>query len=358
MTVDHLVVSGDRSLSAYDPAVAVSVIVVNWNGREHLELCLGSLLQQTQPGVEVVLVDNASSDGSVAFVRERFPGTVRVVEQQANLGYAGGLNAGIRAARGRYLVALNSDTEVAADGMARLVAAADRWPNAGMFAPKILFFDDRRVLDNVGHLLYADGLSRGRGRLETDCGQYDQEEEIVLPSGCAVLLRRAMLADVGLFDEDLFAYCDDTDLGLRARLAGWRCRSVPAAVVFHKYSAASAAYSPLKAFLVERNRAWVAVKCLPTPLLLASPVFTALRLAAQAWGAVSRRGAAGRFASTHSPWQLLAVLLRAYVAAVRGLPSAWQKRRAVQRRRRVSAWEAIGWLRRYGMGVREVALKD
>jgi GT2 family glycosyltransferase len=348
----------DEPLTAYDRTVPVSVIVVNWNGCDHLELCLGSLLRQTLPGVEVMLVDNASSDGSVAFVRERFGSAVRVLEQAENLGYAGGLNAGIRAARGRYLLALNSDTEVAPDGVAQLVAAADRWPNAGMFAPKILSFDARSVLDNVGHLLYPDGLSRGRGRLEPDHGQYDRDEEILLPSGCAVLLRRAMLADVGLFDTDLFAYCDDTDLGLRARLADWRCRAVPTAVVFHKYSAASAAYSPLKAFLVERNRAWVAVKCLPAPLLLVSPLFTALRLAAQAWGVLSRRGAAGRFATAHSPWALLVVLLRAYAAALRGLPGAWRKRRVVQRRRRVSTWEAIGWLRRFGMGVREVALKD
>jgi GT2 family glycosyltransferase len=167
-----------------------------------------------------------------------------------------------------------------------------------------------------------------------------------------------MLADVGLFDTDLFAYCDDTDLGLRARLAGWRCRSVPAAVVFHKYSAASAAYSPLKAFLVERNRAWVAVKCLPAPLLLASPLFTLLRLAAQAWGALSGRGAAGRFTGAHSPAALFVVLLRAHAAALRGLPGAWRKRRAIQRNRRVSAWEAIAWLRHHRMSVREIALKD
>jgi GT2 family glycosyltransferase len=342
----------------YDAAVPVSAIVVNWNGRAYLGVCLDSLLRQTLPGVEVVLVDNASSDGSAAFVHERYGAAVRLLEQRENLGYAGGLNAGIRAARGRYLLALNSDTEVAPDGLARLLAAADAWPNSGMFSPKILAFDDRAVLDNVGHLLYPDGLSRGRGRLEADRGQYDREEEIVLPSGCAVLLRRAMLADVGLFDTDLFAYCDDTDLGLRARLAGWRCRSVPSAVVFHKYSAASAAYSPLKAFLVERNRAWVAVKCLPAPLLVASPLFTALRLAAQAWGVVSRRGAAGRFASTHSAPALLLVLLRAYAAALRGLPGAWRKRRAIQRRRRVSTWEVLGWLRRYRMGLREVALKE
>jgi GT2 family glycosyltransferase len=346
------------ALARYDPAVPVSVIIVNWNGRAHLETCIGSLLRQTLAGIEIVLVDNGSSDGSIEFVRDRFGAVVRLIARPDNAGYAGGLNAGITAARGRYLLALNSDTEVAPEALARLVASADRWPNTGMFAPKILAFDRREVLDNVGHLLYADGLSRGRGRLETDVGQYDREEEIVLPSGCAVLLRRAMLADIGVFDADLFAYCDDTDLGLRGRLAGWRCRSVPSAVVFHKYSAATAAYSPTKAFLVERNRLWVAMKCLPLPVLAVSPVFTAVRLATQAWGALSGRGAAGQFTATHSPAALLWVLIRAYAAAVAGIPRIWAKRRVVQRRRRVSTWDVIAWLRTYGMTVTEVALKD
>ncbi|MBX3025567.1 glycosyltransferase family 2 protein [bacterium] len=345
-------------LTAYDPQVPVSVLVVNWNGREHLAVCLDSLRAQTLPGVEIILVDNGSTDDSLTFVRARYGAAVRIVALADNRGYAGGLNAGIAAARGRYLMPLNSDTEVAPECCARLVAAADDHPTTGMFAPKILEFAERGRLDNVGHWLYPDGLSRGRGRLELDRGQYDGEEEIVLPSGCAVLLRRAMLADIGVFDADLFAYCDDTDLGLRGRLAGWRCRAVPGAVVYHKYSAASAAYSPLKAFLVERNRAWVAIKCLPAPLLLASPLFTLARLAAQAWGALTHRGAAGQFAATHSPLALVGVLLRAYAAALAGLPVTWRKRREIQRRRRVSAWEPVTWLRRWGMGIREVALKD
>ncbi len=342
----------------YDANLAVSVIVVNWNGREHLDLCVSSIQRQTLAGVEIVVVDNGSTDGSVEFVRQRFGAAVCVIPNPSNLGYAAGLNAGIRAARGRYLFALNNDTELDPSCLAALVAAADRYPNAGMCAPKILSFSDRTVIDNVGHLLYPDGLSRGRGRLEHDAGQYDREEEILLPSGCAVLLRRAMLADVGLFDADLFAYCDDTDLGLRAQLAGWICRYVPTAVVYHKYSASTAHYSPLKAFLVERNRAWVAVKGLPAPLLLLSPVFTLLRLAAQGVGALSHRGAAGRYAATHSGRDLLGVLARAGGAAVRGLPRAWRKRRVVQRSRRITAGDALTWITRHGMGLREIALKD
>jgi hypothetical protein len=348
----------EADLTAYDPAVPVSVIVVNWNGRQHLEGCVVSVQRQTLPGAELLLVDNGSADGSIEFVRQRFGDAVRLVALPANVGYGAGLNAGIRAARGRYLFALNNDTELHPDCLARLCAAADRHPSSGSFAPKILSFDDRHVIDNVGHLLYPDGLSRGRGRLEDDHGQYDQEEDILLPSGCAMLLRREMLADVGVFDEDLFAYCEDTDLGLRAQLAGWGCRSVPAAIVYHKYSASTSHYSPTKAFLVERNRAWVALKCLPAPLLIVNPVFTLLRLGAQGFGALSRTGAAGRFASDHSVGALAAIFLRAVVAALRGLPRAWQKRRVVQRRRRISAFDALAWVTRYRMGLREIALKD
>jgi GT2 family glycosyltransferase len=346
----------EPSLTTYDPALRVSVIVVNWNGRSHLERCLRSLAAQTLAAHEVVVVDNGSTDGSVEFLRAG--AQVRLVALPANVGYGAALNTGMRVASGQYLLALNNDTELAPDCLQLLVSAADRHPNSGLFAPKILSADPPHHIDTVGHLLYPDGLSRGRGRLEEDRGQYDREEAILLPSGCAVLLRRAMLADVGVFDEDLFAYCEDTDLGLRAQLAGWRCTAVPAAVVYHAYSASTAHYSPLKAFLVERNRAWVAAKCLPLPLLLVSPVFTVLRLGAQAYGALTHRGAAGRFAAEQSRSALLAVLVRALVAATAGLPLALRKRRVVQAQRRITQAEVRQWVTRYGMGLREIALKD
>lgn len=356
----------EPSLTSYDPAVQITVVVVNWNGRDHLELCLGSLLNQslsvssedTRPRTEIILVDNGSTDGSVELVRERFGDGVRILREPTNIGYGAALNAGIRAARGRYLLALNNDTELDAHCLAVLLEGADRHPEVGSFAPKILSFDDRDILDNTGHVLYPDGLSRGRGRLQSDRGQFDEHTDVISFSGCAVLLRRAMLADVGLFDERLFAYCEDTDLGLRARLAGWSCRFVPGAIVYHKYSASTAHYSPLKAYLVERNRAWVAIKCLPAPLLVCSPLFTVMRFAAQAWGALSGRGAAGRFSAEHSRCQLALILLRALAASVRGLPHAWRARRAIRATRRISSFDAFAWLTRYRMGVREAALTD
>ena len=227
-----------------------------------------------------------------------------------------------------------------------------------MLASRIYLQGKPKVIDNTGHLIYRDGLNRGRGRMEADRGQFETMEEVFFPSGCAALYRREMLNEVGLFDEDFFAYGDDTDLGLKGRLAGWKCLYVPDAIVHHRYSQSTAAYSPLKAFYVERNRVWIAVKYFPLSLLLESPFFTLLRFAFQGYGALAGRGAAGRFSEAYSPGQLLRTLLQAYLAAFRGLPKMWKKRKEIKKRTRVSEREIKSWFNRFGMSAREISWKD
>ncbi len=334
-----------------------AVIVVNWNGIDHLPDCLDSLLSQSAP-CQVVMVDNSSSDGSVEMVRSRYQNRVEIIENPANWGYARAVNIGTRSTRTPFVVALNNDTVTDREFVAQLTSAARREDKIGMCAPKILSFSEPGVIDNAGQNLYRDGVGRGRGRLEHDRGQYDHPCDILLPSGCAVLLKRDMLDEVGGFDEDFFAYCDDTDLGLRARLAGWRCVYEPRAVVFHKYSASSHAYSPLKAFLVERNHCWVALKCLPFPLLLSAPFFTLLRISFQAYGILRGQGAAGRFTARNSPLALAVLVLRAWGSALAGSPRMWKKRREVQRMRKVPVAEVRRWFREFGLSVREIALID
>jgi GT2 family glycosyltransferase len=336
----------------------VSVIVINWNGKEYLKECLESLRAQTFSDFECILVDNGSTDGSVAYVQRNFPGWVRVLLNARNEGFSGGNNRGINAASGKYIVLLNNDARADPQWLGELVKAAEENPRAGMLACKIYLQEGSKIIDNVGHLIYRDGLNRGRGRLEADRGQYEKIEEVFFPSGCAALYRREMLEEVGLFDEDFFAYGDDTDLGLKGRLAGWKCLYVPKAVVHHHYSQSSGAYSALKAFYVERNRVWIAVKYFPLSLLLASPFFTFLRFALQGYGALVGRGAAGRFSQAYSPGKLLRILLKAYLAAFRGLPGMWKKRREIQRRTRVSEGEIRAWFRRFGMSAREISWKD
>lgn len=338
--------------------IAVSVVIVNWNGASDLEECLASLRAQTlaEP-VEVVVVDNASADDSLAVLERQRP-PLRVIRNAVNRGFAAGCNQGIAASRGEFVALLNADAVVEPAWLDELVARIRTDAGIGACASRIHSYDQRSVFDNAGHVLHGDGLTRGRGRLEPDRGQFDAVEEVFCFSGCAALLRREMLDDVGTFDESFFAYCEDADLGFRARLRGWSCVYVPSAVVFHKYSRSTGAYSPLKALNVERNRVWLAVKNLPLPWLAASPAFTAMRYFWQAWGALTGRGASGRFVRERSALGLLAILLRAYLEALGGLPRAIRQRRIIQARRNVRSLEAWRWLRRFGISSRRMALTD
>lgn len=337
----------------------VSVIVVNWNGEKVISDCLESLQRQTYVPLELIVVDNGSTDQSVQMLQERFHNSIKLVENPTNLGFAGGNNVGIQISRGEYIALLNNDATADSRWVAELVKAAEANRQVGMCASKIYSMDETGVLDSAGGLLiYPDGLSRGRGRLERDLGQYEKVEEVLLPSGCACLYRREMLDQIGLFDEAFFAYSDDTDLGLRGRIAGWRCLYVPTAVAHHRYSASAGRYSPLKAFLAERNRIWVAVKNFPFSVLLVSPGYTLWRMLFHAYAVMAKRGVTGKFTEQYAFGTLLVIILKAYGSAIAGLPKMWQKRRAIQKTRKVDYRTIYNWLRTYRISAVELALKE
>lgn len=335
----------------------VSAVVVNWNGAWYLGECLESLFAQSHRDLEVIVVDNGSNDGSLDLLRA-FGDRIRLIANRENRGFAGGANQGIRAARGDYIALLNNDARAEPSWLAELVAAIESAPDIGMCASKILFFPETAFIDKAGHLMYPDGLNAGRGKWERDRGQYDAREEALFPDGAAALYRKRMLQEIGLFDEDFFAYGDDADLGMRARLSGWRCLYVPSAVVYHRHSQSLGRNSPQKALLVERNRFWLAVKLWPWPLLLASPLFTAVRFFWQAYGALASSGSAGAFIRANSRRKLLATLLAAYASGLKGLPAMWRKRRQIRRNRRLSDAQLYRLLWRFRVSARELALRE
>lgn len=340
------------------PPLLFSVIILNWNGRQLLEECLGSVLSQGFRDFEVILVDNGSTDGSPEWARERRGERVRLVELPENRGFAGGNNEGIRVSKGTWVVLLNNDTAVDAGWLAGLAAAIERHPDAGMFTPKILNYFRRDEIDNTGHVIYPDGLARGRHRLERDDGRFDEEGETLWPSGCAGVYRKEMLEEIGLLDDSFFAYGEDVDLGLRARWAGWKCIYVPAAVVYHKYSATAGSYSPQKAFLVERNRLWILGKNFPLREILLSPFYTFYRYGMHLRGAISGKGASARFAGEFSLGKLAVVTLKAELAALRGMPGVLGQRRRKRPLRKISVAQFRGILARSRMTAMEAALKD
>jgi GT2 family glycosyltransferase len=247
----------------------ISVVIPNWNGAQHLPTCLGSLRAQTYPRFEVIVVDNNSHDESVALMETEYP-EVRVLPLKENLGYAGGVNAGIEVARGEILAMLNNDTEVDPRWLEELLSALERHPEAGSATSKILLFDQREVLNSAGDLFSVAGLPVNRGVWEEDRGQFDHEEEVFSPCGGACALRRSLLEDLaskgqrGPFDDSFFSYLEDVDLGWRAQLAGYKCLYVPRAVVYHRLSATGG--GKIASYYTGRNTIYVLAKDYPTAL--------------------------------------------------------------------------------------------
>ncbi|MFQ5340063.1 MAG: glycosyltransferase family 2 protein [Anaerolineae bacterium] len=300
----------------------ISVVIPNWNGLQHLDTCLSALDRQTFDDFEIIVVDNASSDGSVAFIQLKYP-QAKVIELPENRGFAGACNAGIRAAQGEFIVLLNNDTEVDPGWLAAIVDAFQRHPEAGIVASKMLLFDQRDIFHTAGDFYGFDGIPGNRGVWERDDGQFDREEYVFSACGGSAACRRTMLDQIGLLDEDFFFSCEDLDLAWRAQLAGWRVLYTPAAVVYHKLSATGGGATA--SFYDGRNFLYLIAKNYPTSLLrkhwrtiLTSQISIAWE-ALKAW-----RGAAAR------------ARLRGMMAGLLNLPRMLAKRRLVQASRKVT----------------------
>ena len=338
----------------------ISIIVVNWNGLGLLEECFQSLAGQTWERKEFILVDNGSTDGSRELLiswAERLP-DAQAILLPTNTGFCKANNIAFARARGEWIALFNSDAVADPDWLEELVRYGDPDKRIGMLASKILFQQPADVIDKVGHLIYWDGQNRGRGTMETDVGQYDRPEEILWPDACAALYHRRVFEETGGFDETFFAFGDDADLGMRARLLGWSAWYVPSAVVHHRHSASFGVYSPLKVMLIERNRLLLAVKNFPWTLLLQNPFWTLRRLSWTAYAILRRSGAAARFVETNGWRQTIFNLLWSYASAMNLLPQAFRKRRIIQRTKRLSNAEMLSLLRRFQISLRELTLRD
>jgi GT2 family glycosyltransferase len=334
----------------------ISVVILNWNGQQVVEKCLKSLQEQTHSPLELIVVDNGSTDGSAELVKKGFP-DVKLIVNKNNLGFGGGNNVGIKASQGRYIMMLNNDTRLDPHCIEELRRCIEESDQYGACASKILLEYEDNLIDAAGIVVCPDGLSIGRGRLEKG-NTYDEEAEVFFASDCACLYRREMLEDIGLYDEDFFAYADETDMGWRAQLAGWKCIYNPKAVVYHFHSASAGTYSPFKAYLVERNRIWVAIKSFPISLLLFGQFYTFWRYVLQAYGAFSGKGAAGRFTSDFSKTELIKILIKVYLSIWKSLPLMLRKRRAIQKRKRIANKEVYRLIRQYGISAKDIALRE
>jgi GT2 family glycosyltransferase len=330
----------------------ISVIIVNWNRQELLRACLASLGRQRGVEFETIVVDNGSADGSAGLAAEW---GARVIRNPENRGFCAANNQGIAAARGEYVALLNNDAEAEPDWLAALLRACSSAPDVGMAASKVLVWEDPKRIDKVGHVIFPDGQNKGRGAGVLDTGQFDREEETLWPDGCAAMYRKAMLDAIGGFDEDFFAYGDDAELGLRARIAGWRCLYTPEAVVRHHRGATMGKGSASRLALIERNRVLLALKLFPWSLLWLNPLFFAVRLAAGAAMAGRGAGDTAHFPGISGKLRMAAALLRGDWQALTMAPRILRKRRDIARLRKLSPREVRRLLWANRLGLREVA---
>ncbi|MCB9450278.1 MAG: glycosyltransferase family 2 protein [Anaerolineaceae bacterium] len=304
------------------PDSTLSIVIPNWNGAKFLPTCLDSLARQTYPHLEIIIVDNASGDGSQALIKALYP-DVKLIELPENRGFTGACNAGMAAARGAYIALLNNDTEVDPGWAAAVVDAFERHPEVGFVASKMLLFDQRDHIHTAGDFFTVDGRAGNRGVWQQDDGQFDQEEYVFSACGGSSVYRKTMLDQIGLLDDDFFFSLEDVDLGWRAQLAGWRCLYTPAAIVYHHLSATGGGVTA--SYHDGRNLIFVLVKNYPAALWrkhggrVLWAQFCLLWEALRAW-----RGVAAR------------ARLRGMAAGLWHLPRMWRKRREIQRRRTVS----------------------
>ena len=299
------------------------VVILNWNGKKHIQACLSSLEKQTYGKFRVVFVDNGSTDGSEEYVKKHFP-NVKFIETGKNLGFAEGNNVGIRYAlkdRGaKHIVLLNNDTSVHKDWLRELVEVAECDKSIGMVGSKT-YFQDRKTIDTLGLQMYKSGLA------------WDIKNErnlftLFCPSGVSALYKRELLEDVKLgnefFDKAFFLYAEDLDLGFRARLMGWKASCALNSIVYHKHGASSKG-SNLATYQGHRNNLWVITKNYPLSLL-ALYSFHIL---------ITQLGSVIIYSLRGKP----SLIIKAKLASILGLPRMLAKRWQIQKNRKISSSE-------------------
>lgn len=299
---------------------AVSIVIVNYNGERFIIPCLASVLAQTRPFDEILVVDNASTDSSVGLIRSRFP-QVRLIPLELNVGYAEGCNCGIRAAAGELVAVLNNDAILDAHWLENLLEHNhEPWD---FWASLVVFADDPDMVDSAGDGMAVIGAAYKIGHGERRF-RYGEPREVFGPCGAAALYRRSMLLATGGFDSDFFLVYEDADLNIRARLKGFRCLYVPAAKVRHRVNASIGSFSHNYVFFGHRNSEYVFWKNMPLPLLL---IYLPERLFFDLFCFVFFL-----LRNRHSAF------LQAKADFVRNLRPVFRKRRTVQASRVISLW--------------------
>ncbi|MHC1756957.1 MAG: glycosyltransferase family 2 protein [Methanosarcina sp.] len=315
----------------------VSIIILNWNGKKNTINCLESLKLTTYPNYEIIVVDNGSTDGSVEYFKEHYL-EIEIIENRENLGFAEGNNVAIKEVLKRkevkYIALLNNDTIVEPDWLDKLVDALETDDIIGSCQPKMLLLINSGIIDAVGISINKYGGAFQKGHNEKDLGQYNKIVEVFGVCAGAALYRAEMLNQIGFFDKDFFAYYEDVDLAIRARLFGWKSVCVPQAVIYHIHSATLGNDSPFKKYLLERNAYYYVIKCLPRKVIV---LFLISKIYFTFFALIDL--------TRNKKFNLMKSLIKGNLDAWGNLPLIISKRADLQAKRLISEEEFKMWLK-------------
>jgi len=306
----------------------VSVILVNYNSMPHLDTCILSVLHQTHPSFEIIFVDNNSSDGSLEYARREFPQLVFVANNK-NLGYAGGINAGLVHATGEYIAPLNIDTEASPNLLAVMASFLDNDRQVGAVMPKILLFNERDKINTIGSNIHVSGINFCRGLNKQD-DHSTKSQRVPGISGCSYLIRRELLEQMGGVPEESFMGNDDVGLSWLVNLMGYELYCLPEAVIYHKYTLKM---NPDKFYQLEKSRHALLLYSLKLPtFIIISPVLAFTELLIMAYSVLKGKS-------------YVQAKLRAWLSVYKGRKFIRERRQQVQKIRRISDFQLLKRLR-------------
>ena len=243
----------------------ITVIVVNWNGKRHIEKCIRGLVQQTLEDFSIILVDNGSKDGSLELISKKYP-DIKTIALNRNVGFAAANNIALKNIKSEYVALLNNDAFPHPQWLEKLKDAIKENPEAGSVASKMLLYSNNELIDRAGdsYTIAGAGQLRGRG---ASSGNYHSREFVFGACAGAALYKTALFQDIGGFDEDFFILYEDVDLSFRSQLAGYRCIYNPEAIVYHVCSGSIGEDTHTSVYYGHRNLEWVYIKNMPDSLI-------------------------------------------------------------------------------------------
>lgn len=381
----------------------VSIIILNWNGWKDTIECLESLHAIEYQNFDILLIDNNSQDESIEMLNRYWQGQVKVeskyklkkvknkpikrfiyeegqsgrksnqtryseipanrkvifILNKKNHGFAKGNNIGIRFAQKNlkpdYICLLNNDTTVNRNWLKELVKGITSEKRIGSCSSKLLMYHDQRIINSTGIMIIRDGTGIDRGRNKIDTNQFDNKTSIFGACAAAAIYSIDALNDAGIFDDDFFAYFEDVDLSWRLQLSGWKCKYVPTAVVYHKYSRSSGSSSLFKVYQGERNRIWNVVKNFPFTFLIKAIPYNLLKITLLLFHNFHGQGRGTLYTKEHSLKKILLTMIKGRVHAWIGIGKMIRKRKRIMKTRKVTDKQIKKWFEKYSMNIDKAA---